>query len=84
MQRLTRTGSVMGTPGYMAPEQARGHEGIDHRCDCSGLAAPLPHGHGREPFRRDDVMATLMALALDEPPPILSSTPRRRRLWWTW
>jgi len=75
-QHLTRTGSVMGTPGYMAPEQARGGERIDHRCDLFSLGCVLYHmATGREPFRRDDVMATLMALALDEPPPIRQSNP---------
>ena len=75
-QHLTRTGSVMGTPGYMAPEQARGGERIDHRCDLFSLGCVLYHmATGREPFRRDDVMATLMALALDEPPPIRQFNP---------
>src|SRR5947209_479290 len=75
-QHLTRTGSVMGTPGYMAPEQARGGERIDHRCDLFSLGCVLYHmATGREPFRRDDVMATLMALALDEPLPIRQFNP---------
>src|SRR5262249_22479365 len=70
-QNLTKTGVVMGTPGYMAPEQARGFEKIDHRCDLFSLGCVLYHMlTEREPFRREDVMATLMALALDEPPPI--------------
>jgi serine/threonine protein kinase len=75
-QHLTRTGVVMGTPGYMAPEQARGLEGIDHRCDLFSLGCVLYHmATGREPFRGEDVMATLMALALEEPPPIRQFNP---------
>jgi len=76
-QNLTRTGMVMGTPGYMAPEQARGGSRLDQRCDLFSLGCVLYHmATGQEPFRREDSMATLMALALEEPPAIRSLNPQ--------
>jgi serine/threonine protein kinase len=74
-QHLTRTGFVMGTPGYMSPEQARGTK-VDARSDLFSLGAVLYEMcTGREPFMGSDMMATLMALAMESPPPIRLLNP---------
>ena len=72
---LTRTGVIMGTPDYMAPEQARGSP-LDARCDLFSLGCVLYHAAtGRKPFHGEDVMATLLALATEEPLPMRQLNP---------
>lgn len=72
---LTRTGVIMGTPDYMAPEQARGTD-LDARCDLFSLGCVLYHAAtGQKPFHGDDVMATLLALATEDPLPMRQLNP---------
>ncbi|HXG12311.1 MAG TPA: protein kinase [Gemmataceae bacterium] len=67
--RLTLTGAVLGTPAYMAPEQASGQT-VDHRCDLFSLGSVLYRlCTGQLPFRGKDTMAVLMALATQNPEP---------------
>ncbi|WP_169514701.1 serine/threonine-protein kinase [Actinomadura atramentaria] len=69
---LTKTGHFMGSPAYVAPEVAAGDKATP-RSDLWSLGATLYAAvEGKPPFERDNVMATLSALA-NEPPP----TPRR-------
>jgi serine/threonine-protein kinase len=64
---LTKTGMIMGTPSYMAPEQARG-EHVDHRADIYAVGAILYAGvTGKRPFDRGDPTATLMAVLTEDP-----------------
>jgi len=65
--RLTQTGTIMGTPAYMAPEQARG-EGVDARSDLFSLGCILYRiCTGISPFHAPDVISTLTALAINTP-----------------
>jgi serine/threonine-protein kinase len=67
-QQLTRTGVVLGTPAYMAPEQARGDR-VDERADIYSVGAILYRAvTGRKPFEAVDAMATLTAVLCEEPP----------------
>jgi serine/threonine-protein kinase len=65
---LTKTGMIMGTPSYMAPEQARG-ERVDHRADIYAVGAILYCAlTGKRPFDRGDPTATLTAVLTEDPP----------------
>jgi serine/threonine protein kinase len=65
---LTQTGAVVGTPAYMAPEQARG-EVPDQRSDLFSLGCILYQmTTGRTPFTGPNTMAILTSLAVDRPP----------------
>jgi serine/threonine protein kinase len=59
----------LGTPEYMAPEQVEG-EALDHRCDLFSLGCVLYRmATGESPFRRKDLMSTMMAVANKKPVP---------------
>ncbi|MCX7803702.1 MAG: protein kinase [Planctomycetota bacterium] len=68
LTRLTQSGSVVGTPAYMAPEQARGEESVDARCDVWALGAMLYEMlTGRPPFRADNALRLMLKITRDDP-----------------
>ncbi len=69
---LTRSGSVFGTPAYMAPEQARG-EALDGRVDLYALGAVLYEMIVGEPLWRRSTVAQLVYCHLFEPAPTIRS-----------
>lgn len=66
---LTITGAMLGTPSYMAPEQARGERNVDARADVYALGCLLFKClTGRTPFVGDDVLSVLLKVVIEEPP----------------
>ncbi|MCA9690116.1 MAG: serine/threonine protein kinase [Myxococcales bacterium] len=68
---LTRVGSVIGTPGYMAPEQAVG-DSVDHRVDLYALGAILWECVVGRPLWRADSLAEIFAAQLAGDAPSLA------------
>jgi serine/threonine-protein kinase len=71
----TAVGILLGTAGYMAPEQVRGLP-ADYRSDQFALGAILYElATGRKAFKRDTVVQTLSAIIDSEPRPIAELNP---------
>ena len=69
-ERISRSGSTMGTVGYMSPEQVRG-EKVDGRSDVFSLGVVLYEMiAAKSPFRRDNDSATSHAILNDTPQPL--------------
>ena len=68
--RRTDPGMVMGTAGYMSPEQVRG-QAVDHRTDIFAFGAVLYEMlTGKRAFQRSTSAETMTAILNDEPPAI--------------
>ncbi|MBX3465872.1 MAG: protein kinase [Planctomycetes bacterium] len=74
---ITVTGQVLGTPAYMAPEQAEGRQGaVDARTDVYGLGATLYEAlTGRPPFSGTSAVNVLAAVLGTDPTPPSSLRP---------
>jgi WD40 repeat protein/tRNA A-37 threonylcarbamoyl transferase component Bud32 len=68
---MTMTGAIMGTPSYMAPEQAQGKvKELGRACDVYALGAIFYECMtGRPPFRAATKLETMMQVISDEPVP---------------
>jgi serine/threonine protein kinase/TolB-like protein/Tfp pilus assembly protein PilF len=73
----TAIGAVLGTVGYMSPEQARGRP-IDYRSDQFALGAILYEmATGRQAFRRETPAQTIAAIIDSTPEPLATLNPAR-------
>lgn len=77
-KHITAHGSIIGTPAYLSPEQARGKK-LDHRTDIYSLGVVLYEMcTGRLPFDSNDISALLLQKVSQDPIPpqeLLSSVP---------
>src|SRR5438105_3651114 len=74
-RHLTSTGMVVGTPGYMSPEQV-GAKPLDYRTDIFSFGAVLYEMiSGRRAFDRDSAVETMTSILHDEPPPLATLVP---------
>jgi eukaryotic-like serine/threonine-protein kinase len=72
---LTQSGLIVGTPGFLSPEQARG-EPLDPRSDLFSLGCVLYClCTGNRPFPGTSALAVLTALATEDPPPAHAVNP---------
>ena len=74
--QLTGEGALLGTPDYLAPEQARDARSADVRADIYSLGCVLFHLiAGRPPFQDRNVMAQMVKHATEKPPALADLVP---------
>jgi len=72
---LTQSGTILGTPRYMAPEQVTG-ENVDHRADLFSLGSMLYHlAAGQPPFAGSNIAALLFSITHSAPQPLIEVAP---------
>jgi serine/threonine protein kinase len=76
-QKLTKAGLILGTPAYMAPEQADGVKLVDHRSDLFSLGVLLYRMlTGIQPFETPTLMGTISKLLVADPDPVSTVNPQ--------
>jgi len=71
----TTTGALLGTPGYMAPEQVRGQK-VDHRADIFSFGAIFYEMiSGRRAFKGETYLETMNAILKQDPPSLNNNRP---------
>jgi eukaryotic-like serine/threonine-protein kinase len=73
---LTTEGVSLGTPTYMAPEQAAGHADVDHRADIYAIGAVLFEMLAGEPPFSGPIQQMLIAKMVDDAPSLAARAPK--------
>jgi len=73
--RLTATGTIVGTPEYMSPEQAKGLAVGAHSDQYSLAVVAYEMFSGQVPFEAESTLALLHKIAYDPPPPLHQARP---------
>jgi serine/threonine-protein kinase len=77
MGQKTRTGVLLGTPGYMSPEQIKNSKGVDPRTDLWSVGIILYEMlTAKQPFPADNEFARLTSVLTEEVVPIEKSAPQ--------
>lgn len=80
--KLTEVGTVLGSPAYLSPEQARGQADIDGRADVWSFCTMLYECvSGVVPFQAANTHALLFSIAEDEPPTLAAQGVDEEGLW---
>jgi Tol biopolymer transport system component len=75
MEQDTSPGTVIGTVGYMSPEQVRG-QAVDHRSDIFSLGTVLYEMlAGEHPFRSTSPADTMSVILREDPPDLAAANP---------
>jgi serine/threonine-protein kinase len=73
---LTKTGTVLGTPAYMSPEQVKCARDVDARADLYALGVVLYEMlAGKPPFEAETFTEIVYKILAEEPPPLLGRRP---------
>ncbi|HET7539745.1 MAG TPA: protein kinase [Polyangiaceae bacterium] len=81
-RQLTQAGAILGSPGYMSPEQARGQDNIDQRTDIWSFCVVLYETlSGTAPFTGNNYNSLMRAIVENEPTPLVELWAADPTLW---